>query len=58
MKDKFKPGDLVTMSFASELEPGVIIGKHDKVDSFRVLIGGEIYRATESMLGHVKDEQV
>lgn len=53
-----KPGDLVTMSFASELEPGVIIGKHDKVDSFRVLIGGEIYRATESMLEHAKDEEV
>lgn len=56
MKNKFKPGDLVMMSFASDLEPGVIIKKHAKVNSFRVLIGGDIYRATESMLRECKDE--
>jgi len=55
MKNTFKPGDLVQMMFGPEHEPGIIVEKSN-TSLFRVLISGEIYRSSESMLTHAQDE--
>mgnify|MGYP003974544017 FL=1 len=49
-----KQGDLVLMLFAAEREPGFIV-KKKKNGLFTVLVGGEIYRATKSMLEKVDE---
>jgi len=55
---KFRPSDLVLISFATDKEVGFVVEAPKRSQTYNVLVDGEIYRATESMLEHVKDEEV
>jgi len=49
-----KPGDLVSMAFAREQQPGIIIHM-SRNGTYSILIDGVLYRASESMLSTIDE---
>jgi hypothetical protein len=51
-----KVGDLVSMAFAREQQPGIVIHMSHS-GTYSVLIDGVLHRATESMLSIINDNR-
>ena len=51
-----KIGDLVSMAFAREQQPGIIIHM-SRNGTYNVLIDGILHRATESMLSIINESR-